>query len=586
MSDEKTENNLEPVQEDHPISTEIVEVVDNLELTDQDGNDDVEVVLEVKSYNSGCISEDKDKLSLLKNIGLFLGMSSPQVFKDDSILVGSSLLRWLEEWFPDMDHEFLKGMSESQAVRNCQQSLSDIYQSISVGPFGDHTISTESEMSNDLTSILYGEGITSKFPYTRLRMTPESLISEQQKLSTFEKATFTDVLLDEVYRYAENIYLKRYHIKANFLFNWRTSCTCPLPPLSETHTIERIDFISHPKLFEEYEEMKEMFRSNKKAINERLLFHGTHATNLHKILQDNFKISADPVRRKKTNSYGTGIYFSDYPAQSLKYGEALLLCKVILGKEQVLQLGKNPTEGQENVFKTKDFNSRKMVDQLNHKDVPAKVYMVPEPQQVLPCYVIYLRKRDAYFFEHECKASTAQLLSSAMPSVSALANNFFPNPIGSLFQAPSTSSVTAAANISAVRPINIDKSTFEPNDNSSHIIGAFQNPSFGLFGYLSQQYNASLKNKGVGKNSNLTKTPSSTIIPQIQEPPKKNLNSARRHNLQERIDNFIKSNKHSIHVSFGHTAMSISKDQLTKLLDLSKLPHGYLPNPEDFRLQV
>ena len=217
-------------------------------------------------------------------------------------------------------------------------------------------------------------------------MNPDSLVSEQQRQNTFEKANMSDMLLDNLYRYAESFYLKRHHVDASFgVPNFSQA------RLSDTHVIERIDFIAHSKLFAEYEELKEKFKSQDKQINEKLLFHGTHATNLNKILDDNFKISADPVSRKKVNMYGEGIYFSDFPAKSLRYGEALLLCKVILGKEEIVQLGCKPSTNNQHF--QNNFDSRKMVNRIDKTDGPAYIYMVPNPQQILPCYVIYLRKK-------------------------------------------------------------------------------------------------------------------------------------------------------------------------------------------------
>ena len=262
--------------------------------------DDVEVLLEITNYSPSHTFQDSNKKSLLKHIGSFLGLSYTKIFEDDCILIGSSLLTWLKEWFPGMDHEFLKGISESQAVRNCQASLTDLYDSIAVGPLGDHSISTESDTTNDANSIMSGGGITSQFPYVRCRIAPDSLVSEQQRQNTFVKASLSDLLLDNLYRYAESIYLRRYHIKALC----GPSCSCAHPALSDTHNIERIDFIVHPKLLNEYEQEKTRFRAAKIPINEKCLFHGTHATNLNKILHDNFKLTADPVSRKKINIYG------------------------------------------------------------------------------------------------------------------------------------------------------------------------------------------------------------------------------------------------------------------------------------------
>ena len=374
---------LSPPKEAQSSTEDDVEVV--FENT-ASNKDEVQLVLEVKKYSTKDSLKDSHKMTLLETIGSFLGLTCTQIFNDDCILVGDSLLSWLHEWFPDHDEDFLKGVSESQAVRNCQASLTDLYNSISVGALGDDTISTEQDANLD--AIFSGRGITSRFPYIRCRLTPDSLVSEQQRQNTFEKANLSDMLLDNLYRYAENFYLKRYHIRTYC----GASCKCFHAPLSDTHSIERIDFIVHPKLIKEYHAQKENFQNEKVDINEKLLFHGTHATNVNKILADNFKLDVDPVSRKKFNMYGQGIYFSDFPAQSLKYGEALLLCKVLLGKEEVIQLGCKPTTSEE--YFQKNYNSRKMVDRLDRKDAPAKIYMAPKSHQILPCYIIYLKKKE------------------------------------------------------------------------------------------------------------------------------------------------------------------------------------------------
>jgi hypothetical protein len=67
------------------------------------------------------------------------------------------------------------------------------------------------------------------------------------------------------------------------------------------------------------------------------------------------------------------------------------LCKVILGREEAIQLGNKPSTSDEH-FRN-NYDSRKMVDKIDKNDAPAKIYMVPKPQQILPCYVIYLKKK-------------------------------------------------------------------------------------------------------------------------------------------------------------------------------------------------
>ena len=347
--------------------------------------DDVEVVLDPNEYFPKETSQDLHKINLLKSINSFLSLSTSQVFDDNSLLTGKILLNRLKAWFPRMEKKFLQGISESQAVRNCQTSLAELYNSISTGPWGDHTISMES--TNDIESTLSGGGMPSRFPYIRCRLTPDSLVSEQQKQKTFERANISDMLLDNLYRYAENSYLKKYQFETVC----GTSGNNKNPCVSDIPTIERIDFIVHSNQIAQYEEEKEKYRSKKLLINEKLLFHGSQTTNLNKILSDTSKFTADPVNRRKANMYGKGIYLSDIPPKQLRNGEALMLCKVILGKEQVVPLGSQPLTGDKSLLK--NYNSRKMVNGGDHKDGPGNIYMVPNPRQVLPCYVIYFKER-------------------------------------------------------------------------------------------------------------------------------------------------------------------------------------------------
>ena len=113
----------------------VAEKEDEVQIISDDkesDEDDVEVGLEYKRYVTKNSFQDENKLKALKSINSFLGLPSTQVFDDDSLLTGANLLNWLKEWFPDRDSEFLKGISESQAVRNCQASLADLYNSIAI----------------------------------------------------------------------------------------------------------------------------------------------------------------------------------------------------------------------------------------------------------------------------------------------------------------------------------------------------------------------------------------------------------------------------------------------------------------------
>ena len=344
-------------------------------------------------------------------------LSPTQVVEDDSLLTGSTLLNLLKERFPKMSSGFLEGIAVSQAVRNCQASLSDLYNSIATTPWGDHSISIES--ATDLSSILSGNAITSHFPYIRCRLCPYSYSPEQQQQNTFENGNMSETLLDNLYKYAASFYLKRCHIGK---FSGPSS-NCNYARLSDTHVIKRLDFIAHPKLLSEYEEEKQKYRNRNITINEKLLFHGTHATNLNKILEDNFKVTADPICRGKVKAYGEGIYFSEFPAKSLRYGEALILCKVILGREEVVEIGCKPRTSDK--YFQKNFNSRKMVNSSSMKNGTEIIYMVPNQHQILPCYVIYLKKKETRMKEDVIKLSDCQQ-AGKLSSTRKIDQVFFP----------------------------------------------------------------------------------------------------------------------------------------------------------------
>ena len=60
-----------------------------------------------------------------------------------------------------------------------------------------------------------------------------------------------------------------------------------------------------------------------------MLFHGTSFDNTDGICRTNFNLDA-----MSRFAWGRGIYLSKYPITSLLYGEALVVCKVLLGRKQ------------------------------------------------------------------------------------------------------------------------------------------------------------------------------------------------------------------------------------------------------------
>ena len=91
----------------------------------------------------------------------------------------------------------------------------------------------------------------------------------------------------------------------------------------------------------ENESLAERFRAKKEEFEQDrlhsypyddepvLLFHGTSFDNTDGICRTNFNLDA-----MSRFAFGRGIYLSKYPTTSLLYGEALVVCKVLLGRRQ------------------------------------------------------------------------------------------------------------------------------------------------------------------------------------------------------------------------------------------------------------
>jgi hypothetical protein len=95
-------------------------------------------------------------------------------------------------------------------------------------------------------------------------------------------------------------------------------------------TISSIDIVINKDLEKTYEATKRKFQSQGIPDREILAYHGTNKANIPSILQTNLQLSF--ARRQ---AYGRGNYFSEFPAVSLGYGDGLLLCRILPGKEFV-----------------------------------------------------------------------------------------------------------------------------------------------------------------------------------------------------------------------------------------------------------
>eukprot|EP01084_Bolivina_argentea_P286661 491780_1 len=150
-------------------------------------------------------------------------------------------------------------------------------------------------------------------------------------------------------------------------------------------TINEVEFVINPKLIKKFEaKKKQMMTKNvckESDLNVILAWHGTNTGNIENIVKNNFDLSKLGVNKKNKGYYGAGIYFSEFARISNVYGDGLLLCKVILGKEYQMQFGK-PEIG-----RTLEPGYDSHVAVKPNSDYGREV-CVFDVDQILPCYIV------------------------------------------------------------------------------------------------------------------------------------------------------------------------------------------------------
>ena len=99
---------------------------------------------------------------------------------------------------------------------------------------------------------------------------------------------------------------------------------------SSKFRIQSIDIVENPQLEARFNSKQEEFKRQGIPADPILAFHGTNATNIDSILQNNFSLS-----KVARTVYGFGIYFSEQPEVSKGYADgcrSFLLCKLLLGQ--------------------------------------------------------------------------------------------------------------------------------------------------------------------------------------------------------------------------------------------------------------
>ena len=146
-------------------------------------------------------------------------------------------------------------------------------------------------------------------------------------------------------------------------------------------TISSIDIVINKDLEDKFEATKQKFKSQGISDQEILAYHGTASTNIDSILKSNLQLCF-----AKRQLYGKGNYFSEFPAVSLGYGDGLLLCRILPGKEYV---------DSSNCDIPKGYNSKKVLrsqptgGSAAAANASGDMIIIENSDQILPFFVIH-----------------------------------------------------------------------------------------------------------------------------------------------------------------------------------------------------
>ena len=76
----------------------------------------------------------------------------------------------------------------------------------------------------------------------------------------------------------------------------------------DSKKLVRLDFIANSDQEKKFLAQKESFRQRQIPVEEKLMFHGTDASVVDKILAENFVAAAVPVAHAKRSAYGKGTF--------------------------------------------------------------------------------------------------------------------------------------------------------------------------------------------------------------------------------------------------------------------------------------
>ena len=132
----------------------------------------------------------------------------------------------------------------------------------------------------------------------------------------------------------------------------------------------QFQYIENETLRARFVKCKKYFQDKGIPDGERLIFHGTKPENIDSIIENGLLLS-----KCVKMAYGQGIYFSEFPEVARKYGDVLVVSRVMLGRPYRGQVKEIP-EG---------FNC-KIVERSKGQN--AGIILVDQEEQILPTFIV------------------------------------------------------------------------------------------------------------------------------------------------------------------------------------------------------
>ena len=191
--------------------------------------------------------------------------------------------------------------------------------------------------------------------------------------------------------------------------------------------IAKIDYCENQILLEKFMRKKQEFERRNIPNSELLLFHGTNPDNINSILKYNFDLTY--MGSSYGLVYGRGIYCSEFPDVSLRYGQGLLLCRVLPGRIQERNFTRRLSRG----FDSYKVDATLGVD-ASSVSAASQIHVIADPDQILPYCVIHFASTAAQVqgasstptrqLDPSLQVLNAQLLQALNPSaVSTTSSN-------------------------------------------------------------------------------------------------------------------------------------------------------------------